>query len=100
MRILIAYDGSAGAEQSLRLADFVDWPADSTLRIASVIEPTLLFVGAPMAGGFDIPSPEVDAEITAYQQEQVTKAARQSAIRRPHGRRRRSARPASNGARR
>ena len=76
MRILIAYDGSAGAEQSLRLADSVDWPADSTLRIAAVIEPTLLFVGAPMAGGFDIPSPEVDAQITAYQQEQVTKAAR------------------------
>ena len=75
MRILIAYDGSAGAEQSLRLADSVDWPDDSTLRIASVIEPTLLFVGAPMAGGLDIPSPEVDAEITAYQQEEVTKAA-------------------------
>ena len=76
MQILIAYDGSAGAEQSLRLAESVDWPADSTLRIAAVIEPTVLFVGAPMAGGFDIPSPEVDAEITAYQQEQVTKAAR------------------------
>ena len=76
MRILIAYDGSAGAEQSLRLADSVDWPADSTLRVAAVIEPTLLFVGAPMAGGIDIPSPEVDAQITAYQQEEVTKAAR------------------------
>ncbi len=76
MRILIAYDGSAGAEQSLRLADSVDWPADSTLRIAVVIEPTLLFVGASMAGGIDIPSPEVDTQITAYQQEQVTKAAR------------------------
>ena len=75
MRILIAYDGSPGAEQSLRLADSIDWPADSTLRIASVIEPMLSFVGAPMAGGFDIPPPEVDAEITAYQQEQVTKAA-------------------------
>ena len=75
MRILIAYDGSAGAEQSLRLADSIDWPADSTLRIAAVIEPTLLFVGASMAGGFDVPPPEVDAEITAYQQEQVTKAA-------------------------
>ena len=35
MRILIAYDGSAGAEQSLRLADSIDWPADSTLRIAA-----------------------------------------------------------------
>ena len=76
MRILIAYDGSAGAEQSLRLADSIDWPADSTLRIAAVIEPTLPFVGAPMAGVFDIPSPEVDAQITAYLQEQVTKAAR------------------------
>jgi nucleotide-binding universal stress UspA family protein len=75
MRVLIAYDGSPGAEQSLRLADSIDWPADSTIRIASVIEPTLSFVGAPMAGGFDIPPPEVDAEITAYQQEQVTKAA-------------------------
>jgi len=76
MRILIVYDGSAGAEQALKLADPVDWPPDSTLRIATVIEPTLLFVGAPMAGGFDIPSPEVDAQITAYQQEQVTEAAR------------------------
>ena len=75
MRILIAYDGSAGAEQALRLADSVDWPADSTLRIAAVIEPTLLFLGVPMAGGYDIPSPDVDAQITAYQQEQVTKAA-------------------------
>ena len=62
MRILIAYDGSAGAEQALRLADSVDWPPDSTLRIAAVIEPMLSFVGAPMAGGFDIPSPEVDAQ--------------------------------------
>ena len=75
MRVLIAYDGSAGAEQTLRLADSIDWPPDSTLRIAAVIEPTLLFVGAPMAGGFDVSSPEVDAQITAYQQEQVAKAA-------------------------
>ena len=75
MRVLIAYDGSAGAEQTLRLADLIDWPPDSTLRIATVIEPTLLFVGAPMAGGFDVSSPEVDAQITAYQQEQVAKAA-------------------------
>ena len=74
MQILIAYDGSAGAEQALRLADSVDWPADATIRIAAVIEPTLLFVGAPMAGGLHIPPPEVEAQITAYQQEQVTKA--------------------------
>lgn len=76
MRILIAYDGSAGAEQSLRLADSVDWPANSTLRIASVIEPTLLFVGAPMTGGLEVPSPEVDTQITEYQEELVSAAAR------------------------
>ena len=75
MRILIAYDGSAGAEQSLRLADSVDWPADSMLRIASVIEPTLLFVGAPMTGGLEVP-PEVDTQITEYQEELVSTAAR------------------------
>jgi nucleotide-binding universal stress UspA family protein len=75
VRILIAYDGSAGSEQSLTLADSVDWPAHSSLRVAAVIEPMMPFVGSRMTGGFDIPSPEVDAEITAYQQEQVTKAA-------------------------
>ncbi len=74
MRILIAYDGSAGAEQSLRLADSIDWPAGSTIRIVAVIEPTLLFVGTSFAGGIDVSPPEVDAQITAYQQEQVTKA--------------------------
>src|SRR3954468_11460654 len=75
MRVLIAYDGPAGAEQSLRLADSLEWPPDSTLRIASVIEPTLLFVGAPTAGGLDIPPPEVDAEITSHQEDLVTEAA-------------------------
>jgi nucleotide-binding universal stress UspA family protein len=75
MRILIAYDGSAGAEQTLGLADSIAWPGDSTLRIVAVNEPTVLFVGASMAGGIDIPPPEVDAEIAEYQHEQVTKAA-------------------------
>ena len=98
MRVLIAYDGSAGAEQTLTLAGSVDWPPDSTLRIATVIEPTLLFVGAPMAGGFDVPSPEVDAQITAYQQEQVSEGGREPPIGGPHGGRHRSARPAGNGS--
>ena len=40
-----------------------------------MIEPTVLLVGASMAGGLGIPPPEVYAEITTYQQEQVTKAA-------------------------
>ena len=98
MRILIAYDGSAGAEQSLRLADSVDWPADSTLRIAAVIEPTLLFVGAPMAGGLEVPSPEVDARDHGVPAGTGQHGGPEPPIGGPHGGRHRPARPAGNGA--
>ncbi len=76
MRVLVAYDGSAAAEECLALADSIDWPDDSTLRIAAVIEPTLLLGWTSMAVGIDVPPPEVDAAIAAYQREQVTMAAR------------------------
>lgn len=42
MRVLIAYDGSAGAAQAVALAEGIDWPADSMLRVVSVMEPTAL----------------------------------------------------------
>lgn len=38
-----------------------------------MIEPTLLFVGTKMAGGLDVLPPELDTEIAAYQEKQVTK---------------------------
>ena len=74
MRVLIAYDGSAGADLSLTFAQSIQWPADSTLRIAAVVEPAFISV-APMAAGLAFPSSEIDAQIAAYQQDQVAKAA-------------------------
>lgn len=64
MRVLLAYDGSAGAAQAATLAGAIPWPSDSVLRVVSVIEPVL----APMSGPLDhgsVLSPELDAVITA-----------------------------------
>lgn len=42
MRILIAYDGSAGAAQAVALAEAMDLPAGSVVRVVSVVEPATL----------------------------------------------------------
>jgi nucleotide-binding universal stress UspA family protein len=39
MRVLLAFDGSAGAAEAVSLAQAIAWPADSRLRIVSVVEP-------------------------------------------------------------
>jgi nucleotide-binding universal stress UspA family protein len=75
MRVLIAYDSSAGAEQALALAGAVRWPAGSTLRIVLVIEPPLLYMGPQLGGGVVLPA-GIDQDITAYAQEHVSEAAR------------------------
>jgi nucleotide-binding universal stress UspA family protein len=75
MRVHIAYDSSAGAEQALALAGAIRWPADSTLRIVTVIEPPLLYMGQQMGGG-TIPPPEIEADITALAEKQVSDVAR------------------------
>ena len=46
MRVLIAFDGSAGAAQAVALAERIDWPPGSALRVASVVEPAGLHVWA------------------------------------------------------
>ena len=100
MRVLIAYDGSAGAEQSLRLADSIDWPADSTLRIASVIEPTLLLRGRPDGRRVRYPAARSRRRDHGVSTGTGHEGGREPPIRRPHGGRHRSARTAGNGARR
>ena len=42
MRVLIAFDGSAGAAQAVALGEGIDWPAGSMIRVVSVMEPTTL----------------------------------------------------------
>ncbi len=44
MRVLIAFDGSAGAAQAVALGEGIDWPAGSIVRVASIVEPAMLQV--------------------------------------------------------
>ncbi|HET8784088.1 MAG TPA: universal stress protein [Candidatus Limnocylindrales bacterium] len=74
MRVVVAYDGSKGAEQALALADAIRWPAGTTLRIVTVIEPPLLYLGPPLGGPVVVP--EIDEDLTAYAQELASDAAR------------------------
>jgi nucleotide-binding universal stress UspA family protein len=74
MRVLLAYDGSSGAEQALALAATSRWPAGSTLTVAAVVEPAVMRTG--LAPGAIVPAPEIDAEVTKLHQEHVSEAAR------------------------
>jgi nucleotide-binding universal stress UspA family protein len=73
MRILLAHDGSTDAEIAADLAGSVPWPAGSTVRVISVIEPTMVVVTAwAGSGGAAGYSPDVDSAITASVQEGLT----------------------------
>jgi nucleotide-binding universal stress UspA family protein len=73
MRVLLAYDGSAGADEALGLAAGLAWPAGSTIRVVSVIEPVMLGTTGPWdrSSGF---SPELDSAISGYAEERSTAA--------------------------
>lgn len=78
MRILIAYDGSAGAAQAVALVAGVDWPAGSALRVVSVVEPAILQL-MPWTMGATAPQ-ALAAEALAYvQADQATVVGRLSA---------------------
>jgi len=64
MRILIAVDGSAGAAQAVALAEGLDWPAGSMVRVVSVMEPTAIPL-LPWSGGI-ADSQVIEHEALAY----------------------------------
>jgi nucleotide-binding universal stress UspA family protein len=64
MRVLLAYDGSAGAAEAAALTVAMPWPSDSVLQVVSVIEPILSTMSGPWDRGTAL-SPELDAAITA-----------------------------------
>ena len=64
MRVLVAYDGSAGSAEAVALAAAIPWPNDSVLRVVSVIEPIMMATSGPWDGGAAL-APELDAAITA-----------------------------------
>jgi nucleotide-binding universal stress UspA family protein len=73
MRVLLAYDGSAGASEAAALAASIAWPKDTVLRVMTVIEPILMPVSGPWDRGSAL-SPELDAMITASADETLLEA--------------------------
>ncbi|HET8784464.1 MAG TPA: universal stress protein [Candidatus Limnocylindrales bacterium] len=63
MRVLLGYDGSAGAEQAVALLLSLRWPAGTTVRVISALEPTSALVPAPLPGAGLVMSPDIEAEI-------------------------------------
>ena len=78
MRILIAYDGSAGAARAVAFAEGVDWPSGSALRIVSVVEPATLQLMPWTVGATALQALESDA-LTYVEADQVTVVGRLSA---------------------
>jgi nucleotide-binding universal stress UspA family protein len=64
MRVLLAYDGSAGAAEAAALTQAIPWPNDTVLRVVSVIEPILMPISGPWDRGAVLSS-ELDAAVTA-----------------------------------
>lgn len=73
MRVLIAYDGSPGAEQAIALAGALPWPSESKLRVANVVEPVLPhYTGVRHVGR--VPPPEFDPLMIEQREAQVSDA--------------------------
>lgn len=71
MRAVIGFDGSVGGGEAVELATSIAWPAGSSLRVVTVIEPSAVMVGAPWApGGFSLSS-EIEAQAHAYVEERL-----------------------------
>ena len=68
MRVLLAFDGSAGATDAAALVEAIAWPPDSRVRVASAVELTAWIAPLPRA---PMPaSPVLEAELIAYLEEQ------------------------------
>ena len=72
MHAILAYDGSAGAEQAATLALGLPWPTGSRLTVIAALEPSATLVPvAPSVPARLVVSPEVDAQLTAYLEDAV-----------------------------
>jgi nucleotide-binding universal stress UspA family protein len=67
MRVLLAFDGSAGAAEAVALAQTIAWPADSRLRIVSVVEPGAWIPPLPRVPMTS--APVLEPELVAYFEE-------------------------------
>jgi nucleotide-binding universal stress UspA family protein len=76
MRVLISYDGSAGADQAVELVETIRWPIDSIVRIVGVAEPPAMLLAAPWAPASPAEATEVDAQMVVYLEDRVAEAVR------------------------
>jgi nucleotide-binding universal stress UspA family protein len=72
MRILLAYDGSAGAEIAVDLVASTRWPDGSSARVVSVLEPTLMPV--PMTPAHLLTEPDLDRVLVGHLEGEVRSA--------------------------
>jgi nucleotide-binding universal stress UspA family protein len=73
MRVLIAFDGSSGAEQAIALAGALHWPSEAKLQIAAVAEPVLPhYTGVRDMG--PVPPPEIDPALLELRRREVSDA--------------------------
>jgi nucleotide-binding universal stress UspA family protein len=63
MRVLIGYDGSAGAEDAVALVLAMRWPTGTAIRVVTAMEPTAALVPGPLPGAGLISSPDIDEQI-------------------------------------
>jgi nucleotide-binding universal stress UspA family protein len=72
MRALLAYDASAGAQTAASLVLATRWPSGSAIHVVAVFQPSAAVVPLqPLAPAPAAISPEVEAQIVAYLDEQV-----------------------------
>jgi nucleotide-binding universal stress UspA family protein len=83
MRVVIAYDGSPGADLAVSLADAIRWPPDSLLRVVSVAERAMAAAPPMSPGPVHVPA-DADRQVEDYHEERAVEAARtlQSDLRR------------------
>ena len=75
MKVLLAHDASPGADEATALVAGTAWPAGSTIRVISAVEPMMVGLTAwgAGAGGY---SENIDLQIKEYYEEQLAEAVR------------------------
>jgi nucleotide-binding universal stress UspA family protein len=77
MRVLLAYDASAGAEEAVALLAGMRWPPGSAVRVVGVVEPSAALVPvAPFTPGRLVSSPEIEHQIVDHLESELARAVR------------------------
>jgi nucleotide-binding universal stress UspA family protein len=77
MRVLLAYDASAGADEAASLLLALQWPPASAVRVVGVVEPSGALVPvAPFAPGRLVASPQIEHQIVGHLEAELAQAVR------------------------